>query len=208
MNFEDIKKEMNEEVNQEKAKTPTIDLNRGKNNPVEMIRSNMKKEIVTQLLCIVIFMTYPLVIDMLPLNEAVYYIFMFITSLMTIGYILKLGLFLKKTRNFATNTKDTIRTFVFEAKLTLEVYKSFIIAGSLLLPIPVFALLADNNRTGSVVDFERWFLLDISSVELVFLIIGYLILAVLVYFITVGWAKLMYGKYLRNLEAVIEDLDA
>ncbi|MDG1915430.1 MAG: hypothetical protein P8I55_12690 [Crocinitomix sp.] len=208
MNFEDIKKEMNEEVNLEEAKTPTIDLNRGKNNPVEMIRSNMKKEIVTQLVCIVIFMSYPLVVDMLSLNEAVYYIFIFITSLMTIGYILKLGLFLKKTRNFATNTKETIQTFVFEAKLTLEVYKSFIIAGALLLPVPVFALLTANNSTGIVVDFERWFLLDISTLEMVFLLIGYLILAVLIYFITVGWVKLMYGKYLRNLEVVIEDLEA
>ncbi|NOQ75890.1 MAG: hypothetical protein GQ574_28045 [Crocinitomix sp.] len=208
MNFEEIKKEMNEEVDQEATKAPTIDLNRGKNNPVEMIRSNMRKEIVTQLVCIVIFMTYPLVIDMLPLNEAVYYIFMFITSLMTIGYIIKLGLFLNKTRNFATNTKDAIRTFIFEAKLTLEVYKSFIIAGSLLLPLPVFALLSDNKSAGKVVDFERWFLLDISSAELIFLIIGYLILAVIIYFITVGWAKLMYGKYLRNLEGLIEDLDA
>ena len=208
MNFEDIKKEMNEEVNLEEAKTPTIDLNRGKNNPVEMIRSNMKKEIVTQLVCIVIFMSYPLVVDMLSLNEAVYYIFIFITSLMTIGYILKLGLFLKKTRNFATNTKETIQTFVFEAKLTLEVYKSFIIAGALLLPVPIFALLTANNSTGIVVDFERWFLLDISTLEMVFLLIGYLILAVLIYFITVGWVKLMYGKYLRNLEVVIEDLEA
>ena len=208
MNFEDIKKEMNEEVNLEEAKTPTIDLNRGKNNPVEMIRSNMKKEIVTQLVCIVIFMSYPLVVDMLSLNEAVYYIFIFITSLMTIGYILKLGLFLKKTRNFATNTKETIQTFVFEAKLTLEVYKSFIIAGALLVPVPVFALLTANNSTGIVVDFERWFLLDISTLEMVFLLIGYLILAVLIYFITVGWVKLMYGKYLRNLEVVIEDLEA
>ena len=208
MNFEDIKKEMNEEVNLEEAKTPTIDLNRGKNNPVEMIRSNMKKEIVTQLVCIVIFMSYPLVVDMLSLNEAVYYIFIFITSLMTIGYILKLALFLKKTRNFATNTKETIQTFVFEAKLTLEVYKSFIIAGALLLPVPVFALLTANNSTGIVVDFERWFLLDISTLEMVFLLIGYLILAVLIYFITVGWVKLMYGKYLRNLEVVIEDLEA
>lgn len=208
MNFEEIKKEMNEEVNQAEAKTPTIDLKRGKNNPVEMIRSNMRKEIVTQLVCIVIFMIYPLVTDMVPLNEAVYYIFMFITSLMTIGYILKLGLFLNKMRNFATNTKDAIRTFVFEAKLTLEVYKAFIIAGSLLLPIPVFALFSDNNRSGEIVDFERWFLLEISTMELVFLIIGYLILAVLIYFITVGWARIMYGKYLRTLERIIEDLDA
>ncbi len=208
MNFEEIKKEMNEEVNQEEAKTPTIDLSRGKSNPVEMIRSNMRKEIVTQLVCIVIFMTYPYIIDMLPLNEAVYYIFMFITSLMTIGYIIKLGLFLNKTRNFATNTKDAIQKFVFEAKLTLEVYKSFIIAGSLLLPVPVFALLSNNNRTGEFVDFERWFFLNISTTELVLLIIGYLILAVLIYFITVGWAKLMYGKYLRTLDGLIEDLDA
>ena len=55
---------------------------------------------------------------------------------------------------------------------------------------------------------SRNFLLDISTLEMVFLLIGYLILAVLIYFITVGWVKLMYGKYLRNLEVVIEDLEA
>ena len=208
MNFEEIKNKMNEEIKQEETKAPSIDLKRGKNNPVEMIRSNMRKEIVTQLICIVIFLSYPLVVDMLALNEAVYYIFMFITSLMTIGYIIKLGLFLKKTQNFDTNTKTAIQNFVFEAKLTLEVYKSFIIAGSLLLPVPVFALLSGNINADGLVNFERWFLLEISSVEMVSLIIGYLVLAIFIYFVTVAWAKLMYGKYLRTLECLIDDLEA
>lgn len=206
MNFEEIKKELDDAVRKEESTLPEIDLNRGKNNPVQAIRSNMKKEIITQLICIVIFMVYPAVIAMPELSEAVYYIFMFITSVMTMGYIIKLSFFLKRTSNFAANTKDAISNFIYEAKLTLEVYKSFIIAGSVLLPIPIFALMAGYQMSGDQYLFEKWFLLDISSLELISLIFGYLATAVLFYYITVGWAKLLYGKYLRELETVIADL--
>lgn len=209
MNFEDIKKEMDEAVNRdEKVVLSQVDLNRGKSNPVQKIRSNMKKEIWTQLACIVIFMVYPLVVQMPEFNEAVYYIFMFITSLMTMAYIIKLSFFLKKTSNFAANTKDAIQSFVFDAKLTLEVYKSFIIAGSLLLPFPVFALLAGNGQSaGEHLNFEKWFLLNITRTELGILIVAYLLIAVLIYFITAGWARFMYGRYLKELETVITDLE-
>lgn len=208
MNFEDLKKEMDESVNRdEKVALFPVDLNRGKNNPVQKIRSNMKKEIWTQLVCIVIFMVYPVVVQMPDLNEAVYYIFMFITSLMTMAYLIKLSFFLKKTSNFAANTKDAIQSFVFDAKLTLEVYKSFIIAGSLLLPFPVFALVVGNSMSGEQADFEKWFLLNISTTELSILIVAYILIAVLVYFITAGWARLMYGRYLKELETVITHLE-
>ncbi len=202
MNFDEIKKGMDDEVSKETKDLPIIDLKRGKNNPVHAIRSNMKKEIITQLACIVIFMTYPAVIAMPEFSEAVYYVFMFITSLMTLGYIIKLSFFLKRTSNFAVNTKDAISNFIHEAKLTLEVYKSFIIAGSLLLPVPVFAVLGGFKVNGDQFLFEKWFTLNISNNELIFLILAYLVVAIVVYYTTVGWAKLMYGKYLRELEEV------
>lgn len=198
---------MDDAIQKEESVAPKIDLNRGRNNPVHVIRSNMKKEIIIQLVCIVIFMTYPLVIAMPELSEAVYYIFMFITSMMTMGYIIKLTFFLKRTSDFSANTKDAIRNFIYEAKLTLEVYKSFVIAGSLLLPVPVFALLSGFKMSGDQYLFEKWFTLDISGMEMTFLIVGYLIAAVVFYYITVGWAKMLYGKYLRELEKVIADLN-
>jgi len=59
MNFEDLKEEMDHAAQNEEGRLPEIDLSRGQNNPVQLIRSNMKKEIVVQLIAIVIFMTYP-----------------------------------------------------------------------------------------------------------------------------------------------------
>ena len=204
MNFEELKKDLDESTEGAVEQKPVLDLNRGGNNPIAVIRKNMKREILTQLIGIVIFMMYPVVVTMPELNEAVYYIFMFITSVMTMSYVIKLTFFLRQTSNFAANTKDALKEFVFQAKLTLEVYKSFIIAGSLLLPVPVFAIL--SKRTPSL-DFERWFMLDVSTIEMTFLIVGYLIMALLFYYITDGWAKLLYGKYLKDLEKTIADLE-
>jgi hypothetical protein len=211
MNFEELKNEMNQATNERlelegNNSSRKIDFTKGKNNPVAKIRANMKKEIITQLVCMVIFMAYPFVINMAKLNEAVYFIFMFITSLMTMGYLIKLGFFLRKTDNFSVNTKDTIKHFIFEVKLTLEVYKSFIIAGSLLLPIPVFALIANGGRFTNSLDFEKWFLLQLNGTEITLLIVGYLLLAVFFYYVTAAWTKLMYGKYLKQLEEVSQDL--
>ncbi len=207
MNFDDIKKEMDDSVANQNVDLSQIEWGKVGRNPVEKIRSNMKSEIITQLVAILIFMIYPILLAMPAFSEAIYYIFMFITSLMTMAYVLKLTFFLKRTSRFSLNTKDALQHFVYEAKLTLEVYKSFVIAGSLLLPVPVFALLAGFKLSGDVLLFEKWFLLDVSQLDLILLIVGYIAVAFIFYFITVGWTKMLYGKYLALLEQVLSDLE-
>ena len=123
MNFDDIKKEMDDSVENQKIDLSQIELGRVGSNPVQKIRSNMKSEVIIQLAAIIIFMIYPIYIAMHEFSEAIYYIFMFITSLMTMAYIIKLSFFLKRTSRFTLNTKDALHYFIYEAKLTLEVYK-------------------------------------------------------------------------------------
>lgn len=205
MNFEELRKEMDNSLRDETLEFSNFATVKGLNNPVQKIRANMLKEIIIQLVAIVIFMIYPIYIAMPEFSEAVYYVFMFMTSIMTMAYIIKLSFFLRRTSNFELNTKEALQHFVFETKLTLEVYKSFIIAGSLLLPVPVFALLAGYNLSGDILLFEKWFLLQISVSELVILIFSYLAISVLFYYITVYWAKLIYGKYVRMLEEILQE---
>lgn len=207
MNFEDLKKEMDDSVRDKKIEMNLQQSHLRVSNPVQKIRSNMKKEITIQLLAIVIFMIYPIYVAMPEFSEAVYYVFMFIMSLMTMAYILKLSFFLRKTTRYALNTKDAIQSFIYEARLTLEVYKSFVIAGSLLIPVPVFALFANFKLSGDVWLFEKWFLLDVTRGELLMMIIGYIIVAIIFYAITLFWTKALYGKYLAILEEVLADLD-
>jgi TRAP-type uncharacterized transport system fused permease subunit len=207
MNFEDLKEEMDHAAQNEEGRLPEIDLSRGQNNPVQLIRSNMKKEIVVQLIAIVIFMTYPSINPLPEMAESAYYIFMFLISIMTLSYVIKLFFFLNKTSDLTRATKDTVRDFVYETRLTLEVYKSFVTAGSILLPIPVFALLSKFSRSGDQYVFEKWFLLDIPASYLVWTILAYLLTSILFYLITVLWTQSLYGKYLKSLDQIIKDLD-
>lgn len=206
MNFEEIKKEMDQSVNTTET-TMTIDLTRGGRNPVKMIRSNMKKEILTQLIGIVVFLAYPLLIPMHDLPRAVYYIFMFITSMMTMAYVIKLSLFLRETTDFTKSTKDTLNAFIFKIKLTLEVYKSFIIAGSLLLPVSVFALMTGTTYYEDQEVFEKWFTLNLNALEFLILIGGYLLIALFIYYITVKWTAAIYGRHLKNLEKLTQEME-
>jgi hypothetical protein len=207
MNFDDIKKEMDASVNDVPKQNIEIDLKKGGNNPVQIIRKNMKGEILTQLLGIVFMLSYPLMVPMDAFTRSTYLIFMSINSIMTLSYVIKLSFFVKKTSDFTKSSKEALLTFMFEAKLTLEVYKSFIIAGSLLLPVPVFALLSremEPLENGMTV-FEKWFRLDLTGGELSVLLGIYFVAAIGFYYLTVGWAHMMYGKYLKQLQSIIDN---
>ncbi|MFK7748510.1 MAG: hypothetical protein AB8B65_08975, partial [Kordia sp.] len=90
MDFDKIKELMDDE-NQDGLLLPTSLENVKKSQmPIAKIRKTMKGEIAIQLAGIVIFFTYPFLIKMYELPRAVYFIFMFITSLMTLGYLAKM----------------------------------------------------------------------------------------------------------------------
>jgi len=207
MNFEDLKDEMDQEMGLHENPMPEIDLNRGQNNPVQLIRANMKREIIIQLVAIVIFMVYPSINPLPELAESTYYIFMFLISIMTLSYVIKLFFFLNKTSSLARTTRDAVRDFIYETRLTLEVYKSFATAGSILLPVPLFALLSKFKMSGDQYLFEKWFLLDIPTSTLVWTILAYLMMALLFYMITARWSTRLYGKYLKSLDQILGDLD-
>ncbi|MFK7748795.1 MAG: hypothetical protein AB8B65_10410, partial [Kordia sp.] len=163
-------------------------------------------EIAIQLAGIVIFFTYPFLIKMYELPRAVYFIFMFITSLMTLGYLAKMIWFLRRTSNVGQQTKETILNFIHDIKLTMEVYKTGIIAGSLLLPISVSAIFMGAEKFGSD-RFTEWFMLQMPTSTLLLVILGYLLSGVFIYYITVQWADKLYGVHVRKLEAVLKQME-
>jgi hypothetical protein len=206
MDFDKIKELMDDE-NQDDLLLPTSLENLKKSQmPIATIRKTMKGEIAFQLVGIVILMTYPLWIEMYELPRAVYFIFMFITSLMTLGYLAKMVWFLRRTSNVGQQTRETILNFIHDIKLTMEVYKTGIIAGSLLLPISVSCIFMGGVEFGAD-RFTEWFLLQMSGSTLVLVILGYLACCVLIYYITVVWADKLYGVHVRKLEEILEQFE-
>jgi len=214
MNFDDIKKEMNESVEKLPKNEFTIDLNKGRNNPVHIIRANMIKEVLFVVFGIVLFLIYPFILsklgwEMPVLEKSTYLIFMALNALMMSLYVMKLISFVRKSSNFETNTRDAIKDYIYEVKLTLESYKAYVVASSLLIPIPIFALLSFRNGwdTSPDLNFERWFTLQLSTNEIVIVIVSYLIFSVSFYWITNAWTNYLYGKHVTELERIVYDLE-
>jgi hypothetical protein len=160
-----------------------------------------------QLVGIAVFFAFPFLVKMYELPRAVYFIFMFITSLMTLGYLAKMVWFLRRNSAIGQQTKETILNFIHDIKLTMEVYKTGIIAGSLLLPISVAAMLMGIEKYGPD-RFSEWFLLQMPTSTLLLVIFGYLLSGVFIYYITVKWADKLYGVHVRKLEDILTQMEA
>ena len=159
-----------------------------------------------QLLCIVIFFTVPFFYKMHELPKAVYLILMFVTCLLTLGYLAKMTWFLRKTNRMDQQSKDSIVSYINDIHITLEVYKTAIIAGSLLLPISFLAFTMGSTKIDESA-FNSIFLLQVSNSKLAVFVVGYLIIAVIIYYGTILWADKLYGVHINELKKVLKEFD-
>jgi len=123
-----------------------------------------------------------------------------------LGYLAKMIWFLRRTSSVGQQTKETILNFIHDIKLTMEVYKTGIIAGSLLLPVSVAAIFMGAEEFGED-RFTEWFLLQMPTSTLLLVILGYLLSGVVIYYITIKWADRLYGIHVRKLEEILKQME-
>ena len=206
MNFENIKDKMNSESMDDIQVPKRIDGIETSKLPIQKVRKTMRGEIITQLICIAVFFAAPGFVEMYELPKAIYYILMFVTSLITLGYLAKMSWFLNKTSNLNTGSKDTVVTFIHELQLTLEVYKTAIIAGSLLLPLSLLIFLLGIEQVDENI-FTNFILLDMAPIMLILWAVGYVCIAILIYFLTVVWSNSLYGVHIKKLEKILKEFN-
>ena len=206
MNFDNLKQKMDAE-NMDNTQIPTnIKDLKTSNMPIEKVRKTMRGEIITQLVTIVFFFAVPSFIKLYDLPKAIYYILMFFTCIITLGSLAKMTWFLNKTRNLNANSRDTIVAFIHDLKLTLEVYKTAIIAGSLLLPLSMLALVMGNQLLSEEI-FTTIILLNMPPLQLILVIVGYLAGAIFLYYITVVFTDRLYGVLIKQLEKTLHEFE-
>lgn len=218
MNFKDIKQKMDADSAETNEIPASINDIKISNMPIDKVRRSMKSEIITQLIFIVIFFTFPKLMElggkeMYEAPLSLYYITIFISSLMTLGYLMKMISFLRNTKSITGNSKEVVKTYIHELKLTLEVYKTAIISGSLLLVVSFFAFFTGFKgtkifNTEAINIFNDVFFLKLSAQEMLKYIIGYLVMAIFIYFITVLWADKLYGTHIKELKKVLKEFNS
>lgn len=206
MNFEEIKRKMDADTMDNISLPTNIKQIEKSKIPIEKVRKRMRVEIFTQLFTMVIFFVAPSFIEMYQLPKAIYYMLMFITSLITLLYLAKMTWFLQNTSNLNGNSKDTVLAFIHDLKLTLEVYKTAVISGSLLLPLSMVTLVLGSIQVKQEL-FTKFITFNVSNITLLISIIAYLLIAAFIYIITVKWAEKLYGVHLQDLQKTLKEFD-
>jgi hypothetical protein len=167
----------------------------------------MKREIFTQLVVIMLFFAAPNFIELHQLPKGIYYILMSITSLITLIYLGKMSWFLNNSSSLGNQSKDSVISFIQDLKLTLEVYKTAIISGSLLLPFSMICIYLGRMDMDSKL-FENIISLNVSNTTLFLYAIGYITVAILIYIISIWWVNKLYGIQIKNLELILIELNS
>ena len=209
MNFDKIKEAMDKEAKADKSTELKIDLGKGKQNPVSIIRRNMWIELLTIILASIAFLCVPPLYNMEAKTESIYIIFMTICVIMLLGNGIKFSFFLKESVPLNTSTVRTIQTFICNAKSTIAVYKTFSISTALLIPVPIFALILGQSSSEYYNPelFQKYLFLDLSNKEIINFVGLYIAFSAMFYLAIIIWIKYFYNKHILQLENLLEQLE-
>lgn len=206
MNFEDIKQKMDMQNMDDLVIPNRIKALKKTQLPIQKIRRNIKSELITQIAIILFLFAIPHFIEINPVAKGMYFILVFITSMITTTYLIRMNDFMKQTSKLSLSTKEVLLKTVFELRLTLEVYKTAIISGSLLLPVIAF-LLIKGRKSVDESAFLAIITFDIPFEKIILYIIGYVLIAVLIFIITGWWSDALYGTYAKDLKNTLEKME-
>ena len=215
MDFENLKHKMDAESEAQHKPIENLKDIKSSKMPIQKIRKRIKVEmLIYAFISIEFFCLFPFMEDFAKilnpeleindLSRGLYYIFLFLSLMISLLYIFKLLWFLNKTDSINTKSREAVRNFIFDFKLTLEVYLTGVMGHCLILPVPVTIFMTlDTNHHNFVSDL---FQLKLSGQTYLLLACGYILMTILFYYTYVYWIKFLYGKPLKQLEEVYAEL--
>lgn len=202
MNFDDIKSAWNNDNDGNVVVPSSVDQLKTLQLPVEKLRNNMKLEFYVQLATIIFIGFLPKYTYFSPVFIIPFYAIYLATLIISVYYFSKLYLFYKKISATTLNSKDHLYALYYEAKLSIEMYKSYAYT---LMPF-AFILVVMHMASSKDGKFKVIFqsVLDHQAMAIamaVLFIIG--IFAIMT--ATELWVRSYYGKYLKQIGKVLEE---
>ncbi|WP_343670743.1 hypothetical protein [Chitinophaga sp.] len=197
MNFDNIQAAWNQERN-DNIQLPTVlsDL-KGKKSPVKKIRTAMRAELIVQLIGLIVVGFFPQILNLHSNFLLAFYMTYGFMIIISIYYFIRFYFFYNRLFNYTLNSKESLYTLYYDIKVNIEMYRSFNYA---LIPIMVIMI-----SLFVVAKIPLASLMDQSHL----LTLGVIILAIstlLVYGFMEFGIKLGYGKYLKEIGSILDQL--
>ncbi|RQO69035.1 hypothetical protein DBR40_18845 [Pedobacter sp. KBW01] len=199
MNFDDLKNEWNAE--KEVGTSISADMLKIKqaHTPIDIIRRKMKHEFFYQAIALLIMALFPYLFNFSDKMKLVYLVFYAITCGFTTYYFFKFYRFYKNSYDMSMDSRKSILWFFYEMKLNIELYKAltYIIAFIATGFLSVYLLIEKTSVMNKI----------LANLSPVYILLNCFISILIIGAITELWAWYYYGKYLKRVKKVVDELD-
>lgn len=206
MNFDELKAQWDNESDNDIKIPENIEQLKAAQTPIDAVRKKMKNEFFVQMAFLIIGIFIP---ALLGLSSVLTIVFFFCYGLMvtfTLYYFYKFFVFYKKSYDLNYDTRKNLLWFYYELKLNIELYKALnyilFFIGFIMGVLLVIALKASGN------ELEMPIIDKIVEKFRVLYFVGMFLISLLFSF---GMAELIprlyYGKYLKQIKTILDDLD-
>lgn len=199
MNFDDIKNEWHASDSDEINISADMLKIKEARMPIDIIRRKMKHEFNYQIIALIIMALLPYILGFSPNMKLMYLAFYAITCGFTAYYFFKFYQFYKHSYDMSLDTRKSILWFYYEMKLNVELYKAltYIIAFIGLAFISVYLFIEKASIFARLV----------SKLSPVYILLNCFVTILIIGAITELWAWYYYGKYLKRVKKVVDELD-
>lgn len=202
MNFNELQKQWNDEPTDKIHVPNTIDTLREAQTPIDKVRKKMKMDFFSQIILLVLVGTAPLIFNFTKEATTLFIPFYGIMIGFMSYYYYKFFVFYKKSYDMSFDSRKNLLWFYYELKLNIELYKAltyimFFIGFS--FGVLYGMITKDHSKIDNLLSgFE-----DKIQVLIIFIVV----MVVFSFFMAEFIPRWYYGKHLRQVKSVLDQLD-
>jgi hypothetical protein len=163
--------------------------------PLDRIRKNMKKEFYAQVIAVILIGFFPYHFNFRTELVAPFIALYAVIVAITVYILVKYYFLYRKLSNNTLSSKDHLYALHFDIRLNMEMYKTFVY---ILVPFVLMSvgMVALNDREGLVISSREIYVIAGSSIVFMLMMAA----------VTSAWVNYFYGKYARQIKALLDDL--
>ncbi|MFD2919213.1 hypothetical protein ACFS6H_05765 [Terrimonas rubra] len=204
MNFDKLQEEWNNSNDSKIAVPPDVKKMQEAHTPIDEVRKNMRRECYIQFFCLVLMGFAPVIFNFPSQLTTVFICTYGMAVAFTLYYFYKFFKFYKHSYDLSFDSRKNLLWFYYELKLNIELYKAltyilFFIGFA--FGVLAYTILKNNGITVKDADFLMLF------EKKVYVIIAIIIIMALSFAGAEYWPQYYYGKHLKKIKSVLDQLD-
>lgn len=204
MSFDKLKEQWHQESSENIDIPDDLSKLRRAHTPIDLVRKTMRNEFFVQIFTLIASIFVP---KILHFNSVLMGIYMFFYALMvvfTLYYFYKFFVFYKRSYDLTFDSRKNLLWFYYELKLNIELYKA--LTYILIFITQSFVIVAVFVINGNKMDDMLEKLSHISSSNIHVLLIAFAVMLVS-FLLAESWSNFSYGKQLKRIKKVLDQLD-